>query len=81
MMWHYLALLCCALCGLFGATYSHATLMIDKNFQQAALGTELSYFCDTSNQLTLDEVKEKPFMPVAKAEVSFGYTLYTTIFR
>lgn len=81
MMWHYLALLCCALCGLFGATYSHATLMIDKNFQQAALGTELSYFCDTSNQLTLDEVKEKPFMPVAKAEVSFGYNKPSCWFR
>ena len=27
----------------------------------------------TSNQLTLEEVKEKIFTPVAKPEVSFGY--------
>ncbi|HNH44793.1 MAG TPA: 7TM-DISM domain-containing protein [Agitococcus sp.] len=80
-MWHYLALLCCALCSLFSATYSHATLTIDENFQHAALGTELSYFCDTSNQLTLEEVKEKNFTPVAKPEVSFGYNKPSCWFR
>lgn len=72
-MWHYLALLCCALCSLFSATYSHATITVDEAFQHAALGTELSYFCDTSNQLNLEQVKEKIFIPVAKPEVSFGF--------
>ncbi len=72
-MWHYFALLCCAWLSLCSAMSSYATVLIDENFQHAALGTELSYFCDTSNQLTLEEVKEKIFTPVAKPEVSFGY--------
>ena len=71
-MWHYFALLCCALLSLCSAP-SHATILIDEDFQHAALGTELSYFCDPSNQLNLQQVKEKIFIAVAKPEVSFGF--------
>ncbi len=80
-MWHYLALLCCALCSLFSATYSHATITINENFKHAALGTELSYFCDPSNQLSLEQVTQKEFAPVAKPQVSFGYNQPSCWFR
>lgn len=79
-MWHYLALLCCTLLSLW-TTSSHATITIDENFKHAALGKELSYFCDPSNQLSLEQVKQKTFSPVAKAQVSFGYNQPSCWFR
>lgn len=79
-MWHYLALLCCALLSLW-TTSSHATIPIDENFHHAALGTELSYFCDPSNQLDIEAIKEKSFEPVAKPEVSFGFKQPTCWFK
>ena len=73
-MWHYLALLCCALCSLFSATYSHATLTIDENFQHAALGTELNIFVILLIQLTLEEVKEKLLLLYAKPKFLLAIT-------
>lgn len=72
-MWHYIALLFCALCSLFWTNTGHATLIIDEHFEHAKLGAHISYFCDSSNQLSVDEVKQKTFIPVAKPEISFGF--------
>jgi len=50
-----------------------APLYIDSDFSSAPLGQSLSYYCDTSNKLSLAQIKQQSFNPLKQEEVSFGF--------
>lgn len=51
-----------------------ADVQLDENFTEQRLAPEINYFCGGISRNTLDEVKALKFAPLARKEISFGFT-------
>ena len=62
----WLACMCSLVC--------YADLRLDENFSEQRLAPEISYICGGVSHYTLDEAKTLNFAPLARKEISFGFT-------